>query len=222
MTVPTPRARRRLGRALVGGAFLVGAGIHVGVAGRSPPAYTHFADGALLPAVRTAWAGVLMANPPLWGLVVAAAGPGRGRRCRLAHRRRSGAPDPATPGVELLAGIVHDPLFGSLVTVGLGGVHTDLLGDRTYRLPPLTDVDAAAIWQGLRAARLLTGDRGSEPVDIAALEELLLRLARLADDVPEVAELDLNPVRARPDGVRPRAAQAPGRPATPAGPPRQP
>jgi acyl-CoA synthetase (NDP forming) len=103
--------------------------------------------------------------------------------------------------VELVAGLIHDPLFGSLVMLGLGGVHTDLLGDRTLRLVPLTDLDAGRMWRNLRAAPLLTGYRGAQAVDTAALEDLLLRLGRLAEDLPEVAELDLNPVLAGPDGV---------------------
>jgi acyl-CoA synthetase (NDP forming)/GNAT superfamily N-acetyltransferase len=107
----------------------------------------------------------------------------------------------AAPGVELVAGIVHDRLFGSLVMLGLGGIYTDILGDRTFRLLPLTDVDAAGMWRSLRAARLLTGYRGGPVVSTAALEDLLLRLGQLAEDLPEVAELDLNPVLAGPDGV---------------------
>jgi acyl-CoA synthetase (NDP forming)/GNAT superfamily N-acetyltransferase len=101
-------------------------------------------------------------------------------------------------GVELVAGIIHDPLFGSLVMLGLGGIHTDLLADRSLRLLPLTDTDAANMWHGLRGARLLTGYRGAPPVDTAAIEDLLLRLGRLAEDLPEVAELDLNPILAGP------------------------
>ncbi|MER7274815.1 GNAT family N-acetyltransferase [Dactylosporangium sp. NPDC000244] len=100
----------------------------------------------------------------------------------------------ADPGVEMVTGIVHDPLFGSLLMLGLGGVYTDLLGDRALRLLPVTDRDAAAMWRGLRAAPVLTGYRGAAPADTAALEDLLLRLGRLAEDFPEVAELDLNPV----------------------------
>jgi acyl-CoA synthetase (NDP forming) len=107
----------------------------------------------------------------------------------------------AEPGVELVAGVVHDRLFGSLVMVGLGGVHTDLLGDRAFRLLPVTDADAAAMWRSLRGARLLTGYRGAAPADTVAVEDLLLRVGRLAEDVPEVAELDLNPVLAGPRGV---------------------
>jgi acyl-CoA synthetase (NDP forming) len=107
----------------------------------------------------------------------------------------------AQPGVELVAGVVHDRLFGSLVMLGLGGVYTDLLADRAFRLLPLTDLDAAAMWRSLRGAPLLTGYRGSSPVDITALEDLLQRIGYLAEDLPEVAELDLNPVLAGPAGV---------------------
>jgi acyl-CoA synthetase (NDP forming) len=100
----------------------------------------------------------------------------------------------ASGQVELVAGIAHDRLFGSLVMVGLGGVHTELFADRTFTLVPMTDRDASRMWRSLRAARLLTGYRGSPPVDTRAVEDLLLRLGRLAEDLPEVAELDLNPV----------------------------
>lgn len=99
-----------------------------------------------------------------------------------------------TPGLELVGGIVHDPVFGSLVMLGLGGVHTEIFADRALRLVPVTDLDAAAMWRSLRAAPLLTGFRGRPAVDTAAVEDLVLRLGRLAEDLPEVAELDLNPV----------------------------
>lgn len=104
-------------------------------------------------------------------------------------------------GIELMAGIVHDPTFGSLVVVGSGGVQADVLADRALRLTPVTAPDAAEMWRSLRMARLLTGYRGAPPVDTAALEDLLLRLGRLAADLPEVAELDLNPVIANPSGL---------------------
>jgi acyl-CoA synthetase (NDP forming) len=103
--------------------------------------------------------------------------------------------------VELVAGIVHDPLFGSLVMVGLGGVHTEVFADRAFRLVPMTDRDAGRMWRSLRVAPLLTGYRGSPAVNTVALEDLLLRLGRLADELPEVAELDLNPVLASAEGV---------------------
>jgi acyl-CoA synthetase (NDP forming) len=104
-------------------------------------------------------------------------------------------------GVEVVVGVVHDPLFGSLVMLGLGGVLTDLLGDRTFRLLPLTDLDAGRMWRSLRGAPLLTGYRGTAAADVPALEDLLLRVGRLAEDLPEVAELDLNPVLALPHGT---------------------
>jgi acyl-CoA synthetase (NDP forming) len=104
-------------------------------------------------------------------------------------------------GLELVAGIAHDPVFGSVVLCGLGGVHTEMFADRALRLLPITDYDAASMWRGLRAAPLLTGYRGSAPVDTAAVEDLLVRLGRLAEELPEVAELDANPVIVRPDGL---------------------
>ncbi|SHN83933.1 Acyl-CoA synthetase (NDP forming) [Geodermatophilus obscurus] len=100
----------------------------------------------------------------------------------------------AAPGVATVVEIVDDPSFGALVSFGLGGVATDLLGDRAYRTLPLTDLDAAELVRAPRAWPLLNGYRGSEPVDVAALEDLLLRVARLADDLPEVLRLVLEPV----------------------------
>jgi acyl-CoA synthetase (NDP forming)/RimJ/RimL family protein N-acetyltransferase len=106
-------------------------------------------------------------------------------------------------GVETIVGVVQEPVFGPLVVFGLGGVATDVLADRSARLTPVTDVDAAAMIAGVRAAPLLTGRAGSPAVNTAGLAQLLLRVSRLADDLPEVAELDLNPIIARPDGVYP-------------------
>jgi acyl-CoA synthetase (NDP forming) len=100
----------------------------------------------------------------------------------------------AAPGVATVVEIVDDPSFGALVSFGLGGVATDLLGDRAFRTLPLTDLDAAELVRAPRAWPLLDGYRGSEPVDVAALEDLLLRVARLADDLPEVLRLALEPV----------------------------
>ena len=121
-------------------------------------------------------------------------------------------------GVEVLVGVVQEPVFGPLVVFGLGGVATEVLGDHAARLTPLTDADADELIRGVRAAPLLLGHRGSPPVDTAALADMLLRVSRLADDLPEVAELDLNPVIARPGrGVRggrpgPRGARRAPRP----------
>jgi acyl-CoA synthetase (NDP forming) len=104
-------------------------------------------------------------------------------------------------GVETILGVVQEPVFGPVVVFGLGGVATEILGDHAARLAPLTDADADDLIHSIRAAPALLGDRGQPTVDIGALHDTLLRVSRLADDLPEVAELDLNPVIARPDGV---------------------
>ena len=105
-------------------------------------------------------------------------------------------------GVEVLVGVVQEPVFGPLVVFGLGGVATEVLGDHAARLTPLTDADADRMIRDVHAAPLLFGHRGSPAVDTAALADVLLRVSRLADEIPEIAELDLNPVIARPDGVQ--------------------
>lgn len=107
----------------------------------------------------------------------------------------------ADEGVEVLCGITQEPVFGPLVVFGLGGVATDVLGDTSARLAPLTDVDAAELISSVRSAPLLFGHRGRPPVDVIALRDTLLRLSCLADEHPDIAELDLNPVIAGQDGV---------------------
>jgi acyl-CoA synthetase (NDP forming)/GNAT superfamily N-acetyltransferase len=106
-----------------------------------------------------------------------------------------------TGGVEVIIGVVQEPIFGPVMVFGLGGVATEVLGDHSARLAPLTDTDAGDLVRSIRAAPLLLGHRGSPPADLDALCDTLLRVSRLADDLPEIAELDLNPVIARPDGV---------------------
>ena len=103
-------------------------------------------------------------------------------------------------GAELLAGIVQDPVFGPLVAFGPGGVFAELIGDAAFRIAPLTNVDAEELVREGKAGRLVAGFRGAPAADADALVELLERLSLLAENVPEVAELDLNPVIALPDG----------------------
>jgi acetate---CoA ligase (ADP-forming) len=103
-------------------------------------------------------------------------------------------------GVELLAGLVQDPVFGPLVAFGPGGVLAELIGEAGFRIAPLTDVDAEELVTGGKAGRLVDGFRGAPAADVAALTDLVQRLARLGEDLPAVAELDLNPVLAGPDG----------------------
>jgi acyl-CoA synthetase (NDP forming)/GNAT superfamily N-acetyltransferase len=104
-------------------------------------------------------------------------------------------------GVELYIGVVQEPVFGPLVVFGSGGAATEVPGDHVTRLTPLTDTDAEEMIHAVHATPLLAGDQGTPPADTATLADALLRVSRLADDLPEVSEMDLNPVLARPDGV---------------------
>ncbi|HUZ10562.1 MAG TPA: GNAT family N-acetyltransferase [Acidimicrobiales bacterium] len=107
----------------------------------------------------------------------------------------------APDGLEVIVGAVSDPDFGPQVLFGLGGVDVELLGDHCLRLAPLTDVDVGEMLGGLRGSPLLTGWRGSPPVDSDALAEVLHRVGRLMVDLPEVVELDCNPVVATSSGA---------------------
>lgn len=104
-------------------------------------------------------------------------------------------------GVDLVAGVVQDEVFGPLVLFGLGGTATDVLADDAARLAPLTDVDARELLKSPRCAPLLTGETGDEPLDRTALEEILLRLSQLVEDVPQLVEVELNPLVTRSDGA---------------------
>ncbi len=101
-------------------------------------------------------------------------------------------------GVEVMAGMTRDPLFGPLLAFGLGGIHVEILGDVQFRVAPLTDRDAAQMVREIKGYRLLQGYRGRPPADVPALEEVLLRLSRLVEEVPEISEFDLNPIFALP------------------------
>jgi len=100
-------------------------------------------------------------------------------------------------GVETIVGVVQEPVFGPVVVFGPGGIATDTLADHAARLAPLTDADADDLIRSIRVARALL----EQEAGIAALRNVLLRVSRLADDLPQVAELDLNPVIVRPDGA---------------------
>ena len=100
----------------------------------------------------------------------------------------------APDGIPVSFSVSEDPLFGPLVSFGLAGAPSELLGDRSYGIPPLTDGDAKEMISGLGSAPLLFGYRGSDPVDVDAVQDVILRLASMKDDLPEIAELDLEPV----------------------------
>jgi acetyl coenzyme A synthetase (ADP forming)-like protein len=106
-----------------------------------------------------------------------------------------------TGGVETIVGGIQDPKFGPLVVFGLGGIAVEVLGDHVTRMAPLTDFDAMEMVTGLRGSALLTGYRGQPAVDVDSLVHVLHRVSRLVEEMPEVVELDCNPVIATPDGV---------------------
>lgn len=103
-------------------------------------------------------------------------------------------------GVEFLVGVTTDDLFGHLIVTGLGGVYVELFKDVAFSLPPVTDVDASEMLDKLRAKKLLEGFRGSPKVDKKALEDVIRRVSMLVELVPEIRELDLNPVKVLPEG----------------------
>jgi acyl-CoA synthetase (NDP forming)/RimJ/RimL family protein N-acetyltransferase len=107
----------------------------------------------------------------------------------------------AASGVPVALRAVEDPGYGPVLSFGVGGVATEVIGDRSYRIPPLTDVDAVEMVREVKAAPLLLGFGGSEPADLSAVEDLLHRLSALTDDVPEVVDLELSPVLVRTDGL---------------------
>jgi acyl-CoA synthetase (NDP forming) len=107
----------------------------------------------------------------------------------------------APPGLEVIIGMATDPQFGPVLMFGLGGVWVEVLKDVSFKIVPLTKSDAAKAVREIRAARLLDGFRGSDPVDTAALKDILLRVSDFVMKTPAVAEMDLNPIFAYPDGA---------------------
>jgi len=105
-------------------------------------------------------------------------------------------------GVEVIIGVVRDPLYGPVLMFGLGGVLVEVLRDVVFRSLPLTETDARSMLGEIRASQILDGVRGSRPVDKDALVQLMLGVSRLCTAFPEIAELDLNPVMAYPEGIR--------------------
>lgn len=107
----------------------------------------------------------------------------------------------AEPGTEVIVGLTTDPQFGHVMMFGLGGIFVEVLKDVAFRIVPLEARDASQIVREIKAFPVLEGVRGQAGADLAALEKLLLQVSEFAVAHPEVRELDLNPVLARPDGV---------------------
>jgi acyl-CoA synthetase (NDP forming) len=107
----------------------------------------------------------------------------------------------APPGVPVGIGSMEDPLFGPVVSFGIAGPMTELLGDRAYRIPPIGERDAAAMVREIKASPMLFGYRGSEVVDVTEVERLVLRVAQLQHDLPQVRALQLPLILAGADGT---------------------
>jgi hypothetical protein len=112
------------------------------------------------------------------------------------------------PGVPVAIRSIEDPLFGPVVSFGIAGPLTELLADRSYRIPPLGPRDAEAMVREIKAAPVLFGYRGSEVVDVAAVEQLIQRVAQLKNDLPQVSSLELSLVLAGATGTTVLTASA--------------
>ncbi|MDO8578751.1 MAG: GNAT family N-acetyltransferase [Dehalococcoidales bacterium] len=98
-------------------------------------------------------------------------------------------------GIEAIAGVTHDPAFGELIMFGSGGVYAELMKDTVLMLNPITDADASEMINSLKLSELFRGFRGSPPADTEAVQDLLLRLSAMVEDIPQIDELDFNPVK---------------------------
>ncbi len=107
----------------------------------------------------------------------------------------------ARPGVEVVVGLTRDRTFGPVVMFGLGGIFVELLSDVAFRVVPLQPRDARAMIREIRGFPILQGYRGTAPVHLGVLEEMLLKLSHVAEQCPDIREIDLNPVYAYPDGA---------------------
>jgi len=107
----------------------------------------------------------------------------------------------ARPGVEVIMGMTKDPQFGPVLMFGLGGVFVEVLKDVAFRIVPLEPRDARQMIRDIQGFPVLEGFRGQEPADLAALEDMLMRLSAFVEEHPEIQELDLNPIFAYKDSA---------------------
>ncbi|ALV32834.1 bifunctional GNAT family N-acetyltransferase/acetate--CoA ligase family protein [Streptomyces sp. CdTB01] len=181
---------------------------------RAVPAFTpddavRAADGIGYPVALKATAPHLRHRADLGGVRLDLADEEQLRRAYAELTELFGEPEELRPvvqamaprGVDTVVRAVIDPAAGAVVSFGLAGPASQLLGDMAHRLVPVTDREAASLVRSIRTAPLLFGWRGSTPVDTPALEELLLRLSRLVDDHPEVVAVTLEPVVVAPHGL---------------------
>lgn len=166
------------------------------------------AEAVGFPVVLKARSGDVVHKSDVGGVALALADPAAVRAAYQAMQARLGAQmggaviqPMASPGVEAIVGLAVDPEFGPVVMVGLGGIMTDLLQDRAFAVPPLEPGAADAMVASLRAAPLLDGYRGAPKADRQALVAVLEQVACIAEEVPELVELDLNPILVTPTGA---------------------
>ncbi|HVX22160.1 MAG TPA: acetate--CoA ligase family protein [Acidimicrobiales bacterium] len=176
-------------------------------AARSPGEAVAVAAGMGFPVALKAAAGDLVHKTDRGGVALGLGSAGAVEEAYEAMARRlgpamgGGAVQPMTPpGVEMIVGLVVDPAFGPLVMFGAGGVTSELLADRAFAVPPLDPAGVDRLIGSIRSFPLLTGYRGSRPVDLDAVRQVVAAVSAVADHLPEVVELDCNPVVARPDG----------------------
>ena len=121
---------------------------------------------------------------------------------RAGHRLDGLIVQPMAPtGVELIVGVVHDHSFGPVLACGAGGTNAELISDVAVRITPVTDLEAGEMVRSLRTFPLLDGYRGAPRCDLAAIEDVLLRVSAMVEAHPEIVELDCNPLIAGPDGA---------------------
>ncbi len=108
----------------------------------------------------------------------------------------------APSGVEVIIGLIRDPQFGPTVMFGLGGVFVEIFRDVSFRVAPLSDLDAEEMIKEIKSYKILAGYRGSPPVDIDSLKDALIKVGQIGLDVEEISEMDLNPVIAYPEGIK--------------------
>ena len=111
-------------------------------------------------------------------------------------------------GKEVILGVTKDPQFGPLIMFGLGGIYVETLKDVSFRIAPLSIMDADEMIREIRSFPLLKGVRGEQPTDLAALKEYLLRLSQLVTDFPDIVEMDINPLIVKTEGEGAFAADA--------------
>ena len=107
----------------------------------------------------------------------------------------------AKSGIEVIMGVIKDPSFGPVIMFGLGGVFVEVLKDVAFRIVPIETSDAEDMINEIKGKKLLEGYRGQEPADVACLQQMLLKLSDFVNTIPDIEEIDMNPVFSYKDGA---------------------